>query len=371
MTAGKPGSQSRVRELDGVRAIAIWAVLIHHGLAASTVIETGRAHGPALAFWQIVSHGWLGVDLFFVLSGFLITGILLDTRERPDYYREFYRRRALRILPIFLLMLGIMFAIDRGPLPYFGLALLFGANVAQPIGIASAVGVGPIWSLAVEEQFYLIWPTIVRFFTSRRLVLVAASLVVLPATLRFIFSHEELLSITPLRCDGLAFGALAALAVRSARFEGSRVLSVAAGAAAASVALMLLEAGLRSAAFTYAVRVTQADLLFFAGILSAYGLQETRWTAGLRAPLLKLFADTSYCAYLIHLPLLIGVARLGIVKTASPVLHTASIAAIALCATFVIATLSRRYVELPFMRMKLQAARSSSVAASRIARSTV
>jgi peptidoglycan/LPS O-acetylase OafA/YrhL len=369
MPARRPEPQARVPELDGIRAIAIWAVLIHHGLASSTPTETARAHGAELALWQAI------VDLFFVLSGFLITGILLDTRESSDYYREFYRRRALRILPVFLLLLAVMLAIDRGPLPYFGLALLFGANLASPLGIATAVGVGPIWSLAVEEQFYLVWPTIVRFFSRPRLVAIAAFLIVLAAVLRFFSSHEPLLSVTPMRCDGLAFGALAALAVRSAIFTGRRAMRLAATAVAAGLVLILLDLGLHSAAFSYAARITQADLLFFGGILAAYGLQGSQWTTWLRSRPLQFFADTSYCAYLIHVPLLIAVGRAGIVKTPSPVLDTLSIAACALAATFAIAALSRRYLELPFMRMRRsaasRAARSSSRAASLIARSSV
>ena len=361
----------RTLELDGVRAIAIWAVLIHHGLASSTPSQTAHAHGASAAFWQIVAHGWLGVDLFFVLSGFLITGILLDTREDPHYYREFYRRRALRILPVFLLVLGVMFALDRGPLAYFGLALLFGANLAPLFGIATAVGVGPIWSLAVEEQFYLIWPTIVRHVTTRRLVAVAAVLIALAAVLRFLWSHESLLSITPLRCDGLAFGALAALAIRSERFMGRLAVSLAACGVSGAAALIALGAVLRSEQFSYATRITEADLVFFAGILAACALQGSHWTAWLRARPLRFFADTSYCAYLIHVPLLLAIGRAGIVRTSSPLLDTVLIGTGAIVATFSIAALSRRYVEVPFMRMKVQTARSSSVAASRIARSTV
>jgi peptidoglycan/LPS O-acetylase OafA/YrhL len=93
-------AEHRVPELDGVRAIAVWMVLLTHILA-------GFPNAPgALDFIpdpvrQVLTHGWLGVDLFFLLSGFLITGILMDSKERPNYFRNFYMRRVLRIMPLY------------------------------------------------------------------------------------------------------------------------------------------------------------------------------------------------------------------------------------------------------------------------------
>jgi peptidoglycan/LPS O-acetylase OafA/YrhL len=105
--------------------------------------------------------GITGVQLFFVLSGFLISGILIDTAASKGYYRKFYMRRALRILPAYLLMLTVLW-VDHAVSWRFVLAgLLYVANMASLVGAGSSE-YGPLWSLAVEEQFYLIWPVFVR-----------------------------------------------------------------------------------------------------------------------------------------------------------------------------------------------------------------
>ena len=91
---------SRVPELDGVRAVAIWMVLVGHIFYGWAVPDRAFAHVPGFLL-QIIGHGWLGVDLFFVLSGFLITGILLDSRHKSHYFRNFYARRFLRIMPLY------------------------------------------------------------------------------------------------------------------------------------------------------------------------------------------------------------------------------------------------------------------------------
>src|SRR5580704_1763747 len=106
LAASKPG---RVPELDGIRALAIWLVLVFHAVATPAATRVGATlTGWHAAVWQAINHGWLGVDLFFVLSGFLITGILLDAKPRDDYFRRFYVRRVLRILPAYYGLLAIL-----------------------------------------------------------------------------------------------------------------------------------------------------------------------------------------------------------------------------------------------------------------------
>src|SRR5438270_12094343 len=140
--------ESRIPELDGIRAIAIWMVLLVHVITAFPNPQGALSFLP----WSMqvaLGHGWLGVDLFFMLSGFLITGILLDTRERPHYFRNFYARRFLRIMPLYftLVLVSALFYHHYGR--YLLLSSVFGANLA-PLFLV-AVPHAPIvrWSLVV------------------------------------------------------------------------------------------------------------------------------------------------------------------------------------------------------------------------------
>ena len=153
--------------LDGLRGLAIALVLVHSlTMFVHPVSAGGQLYHAALAF------GWSGVQLFFVLSGFLITGILLDTRPTPHYFRNFYIRRALRIFPLYYVTLAVAFivlpALDRMPQVYAGdyphqaFLWLYLSNWRHDIG----GGFSHYWSLALEEQFYLVWPLVV-FFCSR------------------------------------------------------------------------------------------------------------------------------------------------------------------------------------------------------------
>ena len=162
--------------LDGIRGLAILLVLLSHAADFLGPIP----HGNGAPMWGIVTArilvpGWGGVDLFFTLSGFLITGILLRSKGRPTYFRSFYARRALRIFPIYYFVLILLCVL--GPhsrtltslLPPTGLQrvsyFFYVAN--WPVFWSSWAGMsgllGAYWSLSVEEQFYLVWPTLVRF----------------------------------------------------------------------------------------------------------------------------------------------------------------------------------------------------------------
>ena len=153
--------QSYIPQLDTLRALALGMVIITHWLG--NFATTG--------FWLvdlplITSRiGWIGVDLFFVISGFLITGILLDTREDPYYFRNFYARRALRIMPLYYVVLTLItcavptFAILK-PLKleqaYFGdlrWHYAFLTNIAEGMGLSKSQALVVFWSLAVEEHF--------------------------------------------------------------------------------------------------------------------------------------------------------------------------------------------------------------------------
>src|SRR5271166_6006208 len=151
---------SRVLELDGFRACAVLMVVVLHLFYGwPTPVLSSIPNVIRL----VIGHGWLGVDLFFVLSGFLITGILIDSKERGHYFRNFYSRRILRIVPLYLACILIMYFAYPGAGPYFRLSLVYLANFAYFFHTKVPHGPGVFWSLAIEEHFYLLWPILVRF----------------------------------------------------------------------------------------------------------------------------------------------------------------------------------------------------------------
>jgi len=233
--------------LDGVRGIAVLLVLAYHAWPS-----------PWTAF------GWTGVDLFFVLSGFLITGILFDGREDAQRGRTFYIRRVLRILPLYYAVLALMFIVlplvHRPPgAEYQQLARdqvwywtytsnwLFGLQRPPHFNYMNH-----FWSLAVEEQFYLMWPVIVWHTSRRTAMRIAAGAIVGAFVLRIVLASAGVwwlatYFLTPCRMDGLAVGALIALALRApgdpavtARRVTDGMLRGAIGVAALAVTVLAL-----------------------------------------------------------------------------------------------------------------------------------
>lgn len=190
----------RLERLDGIRAIAITLVLLHH--------------------LGLLDVGWAGVDLFFVLSGFLITGILRKTRAQNAYWGPFYFKRATRILPPLLLLLvidAIFSKHDRG-IYVLGYLFFLGNVVNITPHISSALGV--LWSLAIEEHFYLLWPLAVRSLSRERLIQILAATLAAEPLLRLacsslFHSYGPIYFLTPFRLDAIAFGALLALLLES------------------------------------------------------------------------------------------------------------------------------------------------------------
>jgi peptidoglycan/LPS O-acetylase OafA/YrhL len=214
--------RDRITELDGVRAIAVGLVFLNHFAPTKTA--------PWLDFPR--NLGWIGVDIFFVLSGFLVTRILLKAvGNQEGYFRNFYARRALRIFPLYYLLvtgiLLIMLVAKQGaPLRemelgwgsplwlygYLGNVLTAVTNTSPPIYFV------PMWSLHVEEQFYLVLPLLVMYLTraSLRRVLIAAVFVAPAIRMLLNWSHPDLpmlqFMLFPCRMDSLALGGLLALA---------------------------------------------------------------------------------------------------------------------------------------------------------------
>ena len=184
--------------LDGIRAIAALLVLTFHA---------GQEGLPLPSF---VSFGQTGVDLFFVLSGFLISSILLKARPRDwSEIKTFYARRSLRIFPLYYLAL-LVTAIFFYPVswPFWVYLQNFWLSAGKPIA-----GPGHFWSLAVEEQFYLVWPFLVLFTPRRFLLRILAALIVTSFLVRLLLaaSHHDVYSLTLTRLDGLAAGGVLAV----------------------------------------------------------------------------------------------------------------------------------------------------------------
>jgi peptidoglycan/LPS O-acetylase OafA/YrhL len=206
-TPAKVHTLPHFRELDGLRGIAALLVFFHH--LCNATIPPANWTPAILELRSLFEFGAAGVDIFFVLSGFLITSLLIRDRTRPAYYRDFYWKRILRIVPVYILcLLGALFFIPHSG-AYVLLSALFIVNFANVIHIQSS---GPFWSLAIEEQFYLLWPTVVRRRSVATLARWALAIAVFSIAFRFVaaaFGHHNYL-LTFLRSDGLAVGALIA-----------------------------------------------------------------------------------------------------------------------------------------------------------------
>ncbi len=196
-----------IKQLDGLRGIAIILVLLVH------FFNFGSLY-PYLYF------GWAGVDLFFVLSGFLITGILLDTKHKKGYYRVFISRRALRILPLYYaVLIGIaILSLYISPLAWFKEFQYFywfhGSNYLI-LQKGFFLPLGHFWSLAIEEQFYLFWPLIVAVCSRKWLIFVSFLLLLLGIYLRAVIENIFLVYGLPLaHLDGLLIGGVMAILIR-------------------------------------------------------------------------------------------------------------------------------------------------------------
>ncbi len=224
--SGEAGPYSHhIPSLDGLRGLAVLAVMCSHlfpGTTTSGLLL--RSLGASLEF------GAAGVDLFFVLSGFLITGILFDSLSESRYFRKFYARRALRIFPLYYGVLIVFFILT----PWLGIRW-HGMNLAflfylQNTNIAgqfySFEVLGHLWSLAVEEQFYMIWPLAVFFIRDiKRLLWTCLALSCVSILLRFFLAlHHTVFHVinrgTLTRMDSLLIGAALALLLRT-RFHDS------------------------------------------------------------------------------------------------------------------------------------------------------
>jgi peptidoglycan/LPS O-acetylase OafA/YrhL len=311
------GPRAHFASLDGLRGLAIVLVLFVHfigDLAPRTLAER--------VLVKLANYGVWGVDLFFVLSGFLITGILHDAKASPRYFRSFYVRRTLRIFPLYfgilLLLFGLLPAL---PVPYpEGLAQAarhqawlwtYTCNVyLAREGSWALPYVSHFWSLAVEEHFYLLWPWVVYALSTEALLEVSLGGVVFALGLRSLLSlagasDVALVVLTPCRIDALCVGAALALAVRRAGIE--RVARLAGRALPLSGALVLLLSAWHAATHgrlswvVLPARGTLVALLF--GALLVVSLVAPRASLlgrFLRARAMRALGKYSYGLYVFH-----------------------------------------------------------------------
>lgn len=319
------GSTGRIAVVDGLRGTAILVVMLLH---FAMMRPTGDGE---VLFVALLETGWIGVDLFFVLSGFLITGILWDARGGDGFFRRFYARRTLRIFPLYYAFLFVVLIIFPALFEHYS-AEHTGAD--QRIWLWTYLGnvlmardgwegmpshTTHLWSLAVEEQFYLIWPLFVFFLSRRAMIGTCLAILALSPLVRLgidMVMPNGVASYTllPARLDGLALGGLIALAIRGKHSlpvlgrSGRRMLLV------GGAGLLLLIAFGQWTGWKELLPALNRDVqlagyslvaLLFGGLLlhSLATPEGSRLHRLLSSRMLQSFGKYSYGLYLFHVPL--------------------------------------------------------------------
>jgi len=351
---------NRIKELDGLRGIAILLVIIWHYCAVQIEPESSAALG---FLSRLLSITWSGVDLFFVLSGFLIVGILVDAKGSPTYFRTFYIRRVCRIFPLYYLMVGLfvllprlglftnewLFARDLPLLSYLTLT----QNFFMHNGGFGSNWLGVTWSLAIEEQFYLMIPVMIWWLGRRQLILFFVLSIVLAPLLRHHFGNLGAYVFPFTRADSILLGGLIALAMRSEGSwsiirKNSRSLVFLLGILAAGIGYLMLKfAGVGDMYLHFVLSLFCGTLL----VLSLT-LKDTFLNTLLRNRILVWFGLRSYGIYLFHQPVNSVVHQL---INGSPVPSLAGFSGVvanlvALAVVAILCEISFRYFESVFLR---------------------
>ena len=302
-----PPAPERIEALDGVRGLAILLVIVMHATLVFFVdqLPAFERLGTDHACVRLALLGWCGVDVFFVLSGYLITGILLRSRGSPHYFRNFYARRALRIFPLYyVVVVLLLFVLERPPTTPVEQAahLLYWQNFRYALlgDVPADLALVVTWSLAIEEQFYLVWPAVVRFVSPRALCIACAGMIVGAIALRVGLSTASDVRthfLTPCRMDTLAAGALLALVPLPPAWLG-RLLALGGAALLAAIAWK------DDSSFPEGLAMQRFGLV--AALALAAGVLVLARGAGAFARVcengaLRSLGRYSYCVYLTHL----------------------------------------------------------------------
>jgi peptidoglycan/LPS O-acetylase OafA/YrhL len=343
-------ASEHISELDGIRGFAAIIVVFHH--IAQSFSRDASPH--LFHVWLAVTRaGFIGVDIFFALSGFLITRVLLSTRLRPRYYRNFYARRILRLAAPYLITLALVACFIPNSWAFLALSFIYLANFSEFFGIEMIYY--PLWSLAVEEHFYLIWPWLVRYLRPRSVMLIALVGCLITPVFRYIaiihnFFHP---ADSWFRFDGMLWGAVLAIWITSTKAtrRNTALLSasafllggffyiagaVAGGMNRASVIGSTTSFGLVSLATTGLIG------------LAAVGVAP-RLLSPLRFPPLRFFGDISYWMYLFHLLVMLSIERFFPPVSVRNYLLITAIVFAACCITGIAI---RKWVELPLQSLK-------------------
>lgn len=342
-----PGVAERVPELDSLRGLAALTVVLFH---------TNAFQIPA---------GWAAVDLFFVLSGYLITAIVLRHGATPGFLPRFYLRRGLRVWPAYYLLVGIVaLLVPYLFRPYWWNGLPYLLTFTQGLRLywtdtspVFTVYLGHTWTLAVEEQFYLLWPAVLLALrlNRRRVAVLAILCVAISASAR---SHGLTQMVLGGRGDGLALGALLAVMLSTPNFQrygGRLTLSFSLCAASAFAVLLALALTVGITSRTHqapwpGVTILAFNVLFFGVIGLTVGQSGRRWLAPLRSTFLRRMGMISFGLYLYHMPILLLFH--DVARTFGPLGKPLRRELPALGACFAVAWLSWRHLEEPILRLK-------------------
>lgn len=341
--------------LDGLRGLAIMLVMWSHFVTVGGIIDDSNA------FFRLLRGGFVGVDLFFVLSGFLITGILLDAPQTSGrYFQVFYLRRAVRIFPLYYAILIAVFltrpAGPDSPAWYWLFASNLGASLKGDWLVSpEGVSLSHLWSLAVEEQFYLVWPLIVRFACRKWLERICLGLLVIAPLVHFAlhFSGNPVAAyqFTATRLNTLGAGALLAIVWRDpARWRSWMLHAPRIGLAAAGISLLGLM-------FPRWISLVPFAPLLWGALLMQAMTPSSPWARLFSGRIPVTFGTYSYALYLLHYLMdpwlrhvlypdwIIPIAGNG---AASLSLFMAVATALAFCASL----LSWNLLEKPFLSLK-------------------
>lgn len=347
-----------VLPLDGLRGIAIVAVLLFH---------LGNKL-PALHLEFATQYGWAGVDLFFVISGFLITGILLDSVGSEHYFRNFYIRRILRIWPLYFALLIFVFVLLPWVVPALRERIFAQCHPWQSYLLfiqnffVREFGIGPVgvtWSLAIEEQFYLVWPLLILLLPRRVLPAFLISVVLLSPIVRALAqmggaTPTSLYTHTFFRLDSISAGALLAVWVRTRHFSQITATRIFIGSA--SVGLL----GCALTLWLFSAKPVCANLRFSALAVFCFGLVGCALLADPRTLLYRSLTTSWLCytgkicfgLYLLHVTVfdILTLERLAFLGNRWA--GNLAVLTIDFAAVFLLATCSWRFFESPVLALK-------------------